>query len=282
MPIFILLAALADSLAIGELRHKAQDKNDAQLLFARVEEDAAEQQLVEDEATTDERVTPEILAEIRDKRDEIKESMDGLQRLNPGGASLAKVRSSLDDYETALDEELRLIGEGNIGRADIVDEECVDPGFRELHEVLEVASEEYEAEADRIRAIAETGTYAVGLGPAVFTAFLFLVYVRSQARGRRALEASEERYEVAIRGASDGIWDWNVLSDRTYFSPKWKKCLVIGTTSSTTFSGSGGRGYILKTWRSWNLLCRAILEGTLRTTRSNTGYSTRMVGIVGS
>ncbi len=173
----------------------------------------------------DERVTPEIRAEVRDKRDQIKESMDGLQRLNPGGVSLAKVRSSLDDYETALDEELRLIGEGNIGRAQIVDEERVDPGFRELHEVLEVASEEYEAEADRTRAIAETGTYAVGLGSAVFTAFLFLVYVRSQVRGRRALEASEERYEVVIRGASDGIWDWNVLSDRTYFSPKWKKML---------------------------------------------------------
>lgn len=79
MPVVILLAALAASLTIGELHHKAQDKNDAQLLLAHVEEDAAEQQLVEDEAITDERVTPEILAEIRDKRDEIKESIDELQ-----------------------------------------------------------------------------------------------------------------------------------------------------------------------------------------------------------
>ncbi len=34
VPVVILLAALAASLTIGELHHKAQDKNDAQLLLA--------------------------------------------------------------------------------------------------------------------------------------------------------------------------------------------------------------------------------------------------------
>ncbi len=225
VPVFILLVALAATLAIGALHHKAHNKNDAQLLLAHVENDAVEQQLIEDEAIADRRITPELLTEVRDKRDEIKKSMDGLRRLDPDNGSLAKVRSSLNDYETALDEELRFVRSGDIDRADSVDEERVDPGFDELHEVLEVASEEYAAEVDRARAIAEVGTYAVGLGSALFTAFLFLVYLRSNVRGRQALEASEERYEIAIRGANDGIWDWNVLSDRTYFSPKWKEML---------------------------------------------------------
>lgn len=92
VPVFILLVALAATLAIGALHHKAYNKNDAQLLLAHVENDAVEQQLIEDEAIADRRITPELLTEVRDKRDEIKKSRDGLRRLDPDNGSLAKVR----------------------------------------------------------------------------------------------------------------------------------------------------------------------------------------------
>lgn len=54
---------------------------------------------------------------------------------------------------------------------------------------------------------------------------VYLADISERKRTEAALIETKERYALAIQGANDGIWDWNLVNDEIYFSLRWKNIL---------------------------------------------------------
>jgi PAS domain S-box-containing protein len=49
--------------------------------------------------------------------------------------------------------------------------------------------------------------------------------IAERKRTEEVLRESEERWQLALRGNNDGIWDWNVKTNKVFFSTRWKEML---------------------------------------------------------
>ncbi len=65
-----------------------------------------------------------------------------------------------------------------------------------------------------VRAKDEIGDLANGFNA-------FMAAVEDFHASQEALRISEERYSLAIAGANDGLWDWDLRKNTLYLSPRW-------------------------------------------------------------
>ncbi|WP_422452286.1 transporter substrate-binding domain-containing protein [Endozoicomonas sp. ALC066] len=61
---------------------------------------------------------------------------------------------------------------------------------------------------------------------------------RSRQLSEDALRSSEERYQLAMDAASDGLWDWDVANERIYFSPRYQS--MLGYEAGELINTPGG------------------------------------------
>lgn len=52
-----------------------------------------------------------------------------------------------------------------------------------------------------------------------------------------SLRRSEERYVLAVRGSNDGLWDWDIESNRVFYSQRYKNMLGLGPTDAADSLG---------------------------------------------
>jgi diguanylate cyclase (GGDEF)-like protein len=70
---------------------------------------------------------------------------------------------------------------------------------------------------------------------ALVTEDILQCHYQELAATQAALQKSQERYELSIDGANDGLWDWDIVTDQVYFSARCGNILRVKTQDIENF-----------------------------------------------
>ena len=77
-------------------------------------------------------------------------------------------------------------------------------------------------------ALAIGGAFSLLLGLTLFWNRRLAREIDKRRQSENDLRESEERFALAVRGSNEGIWDWNIVTNSNYFSPRFCELLCYG------------------------------------------------------
>jgi PAS domain S-box-containing protein len=113
----------------------------------------------------------------------------------------------------------------------------------------------------------ELHVQALSFGASGLVFFATARDVSERKAAEQALRLSERRLSLAISATADAVWEWNLVTNETYYSPRWYEML-----------GYGDQAFPM-TFEAWKGLCHpedfepavALIQRTL-SARHSTGY----------
>lgn len=98
--------------------------------------------------------------------------------------------------------------------------------WQRVHENAPLRRNEYRLVAQdgsTVSVLGSSAHYVTPEGTSVYRG-IFLDVTRNKTV-EEELRRSDERYALVVRGANDGVWDWDLEQDKVYFSPRYKEML---------------------------------------------------------
>lgn len=206
-----LTVAAATAVTVGVLRHQAAKSHRAEVLLTLMQGHVHRLNALEWQVITLQKLGPKMMVQIRGVRDEISQTFGELANFDPSEKRLEQVITAYRDYETAVDEELRLIASGKHDLARAFGQRRVDPSFEKFSGLLDDINASFSREAkEKDRSAFVISTF-IFLSAATMIGLLFWRFqktgqtLRLMAAEQGALRWSEERFRSLVQNASDVI-----------------------------------------------------------------------------